>query len=226
MTILVIGDSFSFGAELSDQPPANYIDDYGLTWRSPTATESQPLTPSVYAWPSLLETMSGHQVVNMSLVGGSNGRIFRLATMESLTKKYDMIICAWTSHSRQDWSYNGRELPVSAVMATAPRFPGVKEYYKTHYDDKLAQMATRSQILALQNHFKFIKQSYRFVNTFSLNLEFKDHKYVDTANYIQLHDTMLQWCKNLPSGPGGHFLEQGHQLVANTIYEHIKRDLT
>jgi hypothetical protein len=226
MTILVLGDSFSFGAELADQPPADQIDEHGLFWTVPQTTKVQPLAPSVYSWPSLIEQMTGHEVVNMSLLGGSNGRIFRLAVSESLTKKYDMIICAWTSHSRQDWSYNGKELPVSAALASAPKFSGVREFYKTHYDDTLALQATRAQIIALQNHLKFIKQAYRFVNTFSLSLEVADRRYIDTNNYIQLGSTMLQWCKNLPSGPGGHFLEQGHQLVAETIYEHIKRDLT
>jgi hypothetical protein len=33
---------------------------------------------------------------------------------------------------------------------------------------------------------------------------------------------MMEWTYRTPQGPGGHFLEQGHAIVADKIYEHIR----
>jgi hypothetical protein len=33
---------------------------------------------------------------------------------------------------------------------------------------------------------------------------------------------MMDWTYNTPKGPGGHFLEEGHAIVADKIYEHIR----
>jgi hypothetical protein len=33
---------------------------------------------------------------------------------------------------------------------------------------------------------------------------------------------MIEWVNKCPKGPGGHFLDQGHQQVADKLYEHIR----
>jgi hypothetical protein len=43
------------------------------------------------------------------------------------------------------------------------------------------------------------------------------------------NESMMEWTKNcptgdlwpIPTGPGGHFLDQGHQIVAEKIYKKI-----
>jgi hypothetical protein len=32
----------------------------------------------------------------------------------------------------------------------------------------------------------------------------------------------MEWTFGSDQGPKGHFLEQGHEIVANKIYEHIR----
>jgi hypothetical protein len=33
---------------------------------------------------------------------------------------------------------------------------------------------------------------------------------------------MMEWTYETPQGPGGHFLEQGHVIVADKINEYIR----
>ena len=33
---------------------------------------------------------------------------------------------------------------------------------------------------------------------------------------------MIEWAEGCKKGPNGHFLEKGHQIVADRIYEHIR----
>ena len=45
---------------------------------------------------------------------------------------------------------------------------------------------------------------------------------IDQYNYLGWPTQgMCEWTYNCPMGPNGHFLEKGHQLVADKIYEHI-----
>ena len=46
---------------------------------------------------------------------------------------------------------------------------------------------------------------------------------VDREKFLGFNESgMMEWTYGCPQGPGGHFLEQGHQIVANRIYEHIR----
>ena len=35
--------------------------------------------------------------------------------------------------------------------------------------------------------------------------------------------SMTILAKNSPKGPGGHFLESGHELVADALYQHVNQ---
>ena len=45
---------------------------------------------------------------------------------------------------------------------------------------------------------------------------------IDTKSYIGWPNTMMEMTHGVPKGPGGHFLEQGHEIVADKIYEYIR----
>ena len=46
---------------------------------------------------------------------------------------------------------------------------------------------------------------------------------IDPTYYIGWPTTtMMEWTHGCSKGPGGHFLEQGHERVADKIYEHIR----
>jgi hypothetical protein len=46
---------------------------------------------------------------------------------------------------------------------------------------------------------------------------------IDHAHYVDWASGMYIWCNGLPCGQFGHFLEQGHQLVADKIYNHMTK---
>jgi hypothetical protein len=46
---------------------------------------------------------------------------------------------------------------------------------------------------------------------------------VDKNNFIGFDESgMMEWTYGLPQGPGGHFLDEGHQIVTDKVYEHIR----
>jgi hypothetical protein len=227
MTILVVGDSLSFGAELSDQPPDRKLRANRQEWFDEKANEIKPLTPSQSAWPALLGKLLNQDVVNLSLIGGSNDRVFRIAMTESMTQQYDLIVCAWTAVARFDFYYQGRELPFTANCSwVIDQHPWLRNYLTDHYNEE--QMLERwiAELVALQSYFKFKGQEYLFLNSTNQWHQLDQPKYranftnnIDADRYI-LED-IHSITRDLPRGPGGHTLEQGHELVAQRVYEHL-----
>ena len=45
---------------------------------------------------------------------------------------------------------------------------------------------------------------------------------IDSSHFLGWpNDQMVEWTWGCAKGPNGHFLEEGHERVANKIYEHI-----
>ena len=226
MTILVLGDSLSFGAELPDLP-GDSSSFYGNARWDENLLKLIDINPSVYSWPTLLGKMLGHNVVNLSLIGGSNSRIFRRAIIETSANEYDLVICAWTSLGRFDLTLNGRDYCLSlGSSAESETNQWFKEFIVKHYDAGHDIERTMSEILALQSYFKQKKQKYLFVNAIR-TIAGSEYKLlidqIDHDHFITWHESFCMWCKGLPFGPSGHFLEQGHELVAQRMFDYIKR---
>ena len=48
-------------------------------------------------------------------------------------------------------------------------------------------------------------------------------KQIDKDSFLGWpNESMMEWTNRVPQGPNGHFLEQGHEQVADKIYEHIR----
>jgi len=218
MSILVIGDSFSFGSELPDVP--EHLGIYGNN-----NTDGGIVNPSQYAWPSLLANHLNTSVTNLSIAGGSNDRIFRLAITESVSKKYDLVICAWSSIDRFDFSYHGKDLPLTAGVDVSLYFPWFKQYLADHYDSFKSQQRWLAQLLSLQAFFKNQQQPYYFVKSCKIidnrSLGYLS-KEIDIDHCIRWESDMMSWCTGLPQGKHGHFLEQGHRLVANLFIDKFR----
>ena len=131
MTILAVGDSFTFGAELSDlpSPVAGF---FGNDYYDYDTNQVRPMAPSNLAWPALLAQRLGQDLDNHSVIGGSNSRIFRRAVLDHSAKPYSLIICAWTQLPRIDVAYENKECPVAA---NNPKWPWIKNYFADHYSD-------------------------------------------------------------------------------------------
>jgi hypothetical protein len=231
MNILVIGDSFSFGSELSDLPTAD-LSWQGNCYFDPDKCCLIPVAPSCLAWPSLLENRLSAIVKNLSLPGSSNARIFRKAMLHSMLEQYDLIICAWTSVERFDFTWDGLELQLSASNPI-PSLTWFKEFVANHYNPMTEYQRWFATMIALQGFFKSNNQPYLFVNAVQPLIPFEyieiENKRLELSNQID-HDYYINWKSNLsswcraqgvPFGSKGHFLEEGHQLVADKMFNII-----
>ena len=62
-----------------------------------------------------------------------------------------------------------------------------------------------------------------FGNTKARDLNTTLTKKIRFTNYLGWPDqSMMEWTYGVAKGPNGHFLEDGHIIVANKIYEHIR----
>jgi hypothetical protein len=201
--ILTVGDSFTYGSELLDKNSA---------------------------WPYLLNKTVKNQGAN----GSSNDRIFRVSIEETCLNKFDFVIVAWSFTNRKevyqkDNIHNG---PICINHSFDNNLSWVTDYFKQSYNKDFAFQQWITQVIALQSYFKHIDQKYIFCMVEGI----KSHEYtkysdsighllnkVDKDFYLGWpHIGMIDMAKNTPKGPQGHFLEQGHKLVAEKINEHIR----
>lgn len=227
MTILVVGDSVSFGAELSDQPPDFTLRPNRQEWFDQRTNQIKPLRPSQLAWPALLGQRLAQDVVNLSLIGGSNDRIFRVAMTESMNHTYDLVICAWTALARFDFYYQDRELPFAANSPwVIDDHPWLKTFLTDHYNETQMLERWTAQLVALESYFKLKGQQYLFLNSMNQWFEIDQpahldryNKNIDTNYYIQ--QDMYGMTQQYPHGPGGHPLEQAHEFIADRVMERL-----
>jgi hypothetical protein len=212
MTVLAIGDSVSFGWELSDLAPAS---EYPFSF--------DQLIPSQLAYPRLLADRLETDCENLSLVGGSNDRTFRLTVDHVLKQRYDLVVCNWTSIDRFDFTYHKQD--IGLTVATSPwqikQFPWFKTFIVDHYNPAKMTQRFYSNIIALQALLKQLEQPYIFVNGSPVPTaaqHYQDH--VDLSTYIDWRSSLCQWCRQqqVEFGPDGHFLEAGHQLVTDVLW--------
>jgi lysophospholipase L1-like esterase len=214
MTVLAVGDSVSFGLELSDLDlvPEN----------------ARHITPSQLAYPNLLADKLGTDCKNLSLIGGSNDRTFRVTVDQILQRRYDLVICNWTSIGRFDFTYHKQD--IALTVATSPwqieEFPWFKSFIADHYDPDQMIQRFFANVVALQALLEQLEQPYIFANGCSVPTILNQHQagHVNQAKYVAWGTSFYHWCKEqeLAFGPQGHFLEAGHELVADRLYTIVK----
>ena len=207
--ILAVGDSFTFGAELAGIPS-----DLGIFGND---YNNQQIDPSPLAWPQLLADQLQQSVTNLGLVGSSNSRIFRRTMRACSADTYDLVVCAWTGLERLDITYDSKEC---VAIAQNPTWPWVKAYYSNHYTVEHATETWLAQVLGLQSYFKQRQQQYIFVNAVNPLISKKYSQLVnqiDFTHYLDWNGSFQDWTQGLPRGPRGHFLEEGHLIVAQRL---------
>lgn len=219
--LLALGDSFSYGAELSDMPSTTAGMFGNDRWCNQTY-QSFPMPPSQLAWPSLLAQQLGTTVANHSLIGDSNDRIYRKAMIESCRLPHSLVVCGWTALARFDISYQGQDCPVSYGNS---KFSWVRDFVTYHYNHELMLERHLSHLISLQNHFKLTQQPYVFFNHVR-DYDFGKYQFMldqlDTSCYINFGSSVVEDYQGWPHGAHGHALEAVHQDLAHKLYNFVQ----
>jgi lysophospholipase L1-like esterase len=206
--IHAIGDSFTFGDELQSQ------DD---------------------AWPKRLSDILNKQVINQGKPATGNTRIVK-RSIDAVIDNTEMIIIGWSGVERQEFAdeigiydlWAGRNFR-AFYNNTTHRIDIIK--YMTAYDTPEYYYANwLRQVILIQSLCKLNQvPCIMFIACGANESHQQYHKkfqhLVDKIDHSMFADTMFnsvaEWCYGLPYGPNGHPLEQGHQRIADKIYEHI-----
>jgi hypothetical protein len=203
MKLLTVGDSFTYGEELTE------------------------LTSS---WPNLLADRLGYELTNLARPGSGNTRMVRHCVEQ--VDNYDIVIIAWSHFARTELADENGFYDIWPGCSTlahkefSPWRSEIIEYYLRHHSDQYLYNQYLIDIVLLQNYLTLHNKKYLMLDAFNNNNYREDNKVsnqIDPTYYVGWPDeTMMEWAYGLPLGPKGHFLEQGHKLVANKIYEHIR----
>lgn len=205
MKLLTVGDSFTYGDELSDRS---------------------------LAWPTLVADELGYELTNLALPSGGNTQVVR-RVVENY-QHADLVIIAWSHFARMEFADN------LGVYDTWPGHSGIMftgelsyrtelfKYLNRYYSDAYLYNQYLINIILLQNLLKQNNKRYLMLDAFGNNKEYQKLAtglvdQIDTSYYLGWPtETMMEWTNGCPRGPYGHFLEQGHQIVADKINEHIR----
>jgi lysophospholipase L1-like esterase len=206
MKLLTVGDSFTYGEELSNRN---------------------------LAWPNLVADWLGYQLTNQAIVGGGNLQMVR-KVVESY-QDYDLVIIAWSHFARIEFAdehgiydtWPGHR-GITFVKELEFRSDLLK-YIDRHYNDRYLYNQYLINIILVQNLLKQNNIKYLMLNAFGNNGEFENLADENLVSQIDLNnliggfgETMMEWTYGTAQGPRGHFLEAGHRIVAERINEHIR----
>jgi hypothetical protein len=207
MKLLTVGDSFTYGEELVDKQ---------------------------MAWPFRLADKLNCEVTNLAKPGGGNSRMVRYV-IENVNS-FDLVIIAWSHFARIELAdENGfydlwpgcRYLPHKEY---SPWRKEIIDYITRHYNDEYLYNQYLINIILLQSYLLANNKKYIMLDAFHNNLPYARamadinlKKQIDPLFYISWpNESLMDWTNNTPRGPGGHFLEEGHQKVSEKLNEHIR----
>ena len=208
--IHAIGDSFTYGDEL----------------------ESQSL-----AWPAILAKKLNKEITNQGKSATGNKRIIKRA-IDAVIDQSELIVIGWSDCNRQEFAdelgiydiWAGRNYRAFQLEDPTHRINLIK--YVTAYDTPEYYYADwLRQIILVQSFCKvhnipcvmFIACGSNIIHK-QYHQQFK--KLIDKIDHSMFVDGMFnsvgEWTWGTPQGKNGHPLEQGHEIIANKIYEHIR----
>ena len=204
--MLTVGDSFTYGEELNDISSA---------------------------WPFLLAKKLNWLVNNLAKPGSGNTRMVRHAVEQ--IENYDVIIIAWSHFARTELADENGFYDLWPGCSADPHQThsswrrDVINYYTKHYNDRYLYNQYLINIILLQNFLTKKDKKYLMLDTFGNNISRENlviSNQIDKKYYLGWPDkSMMEWTYGVPQGPRGHFLEDGHKIIAEKIHEYI-RDLS
>jgi hypothetical protein len=200
MNILTLGDSFTYGEELQ--------------------------SPADSCWPNQLANKLSARLVNLGKPSNSNPAMVR-----------QLVIIGWSSPGRTEHSDIGGNYNIwpgysgNMFKEFQPWREELLRYMNQYHNDEYLGEAFLQQIILVQNLLENRSIPYLMLNTvgseyyknnFVKKFGFYSHL-LNVDNFIGWPgDGMAEWVGDSPKGPNGHFLEDGHQIVAEKIYEYLR----
>lgn len=206
--MLAAGDSFTYGEELEDRNNC---------------------------WASLVSERLDLSLINLGAPGGSNYRAVRLL-MEQDISNVELVCIGWSHFDRMEvadelgaydtWPGGYRK----KYRDEAPWRTTLIDYISRHHNDDYLYAQYLMNIVFVQswlkvNHIKYVmmdsfgnhRDSRRYSDKFKTLLA-----QVDQTNYLGWPtESMIEWTKHTPQG-WGHFLDDGHRIVADKILNHLQ----
>lgn len=191
-------------------------------------TYGEELSNASLAWPYILADKIGAKVTNLAQPGYSNDAMIQDLLKEDLVDSF--VIVAWTSYLRVQMVDKDGWFTIS---------PGKIHRKKNDNEQRVrfSELAARlidegwlyerwlTHVVLLQSYLKQHDIDYRFINTFDNQKHIREHELltqIDTDKFIGWpHDGIVEWAYPCSLGPRGHPLEDGHQKIAETLYEHV-----
>jgi len=212
MKLVTVGDSFTYGEELADINTA---------------------------WPYLLGQKIGYDVLNLAAPGTGNTRMVRQVVEQVSNHRPDMVLVAWTSAGRIEFAdeagtydtwpgYTGR-----AFFKEQPWREQLVRFINEHHNVQYLYRQFLIDCILVQDFLKLhqvpyvmtqvLPDDYYSKSALRYNTDLLNK--LDTKFFVDNNNSgMVQWTHfaGAPNGPNGHFLEQGHEIVADRIHEHIR----
>lgn len=208
--IHAIGDSFTYGDELPTQD---------------------------FAWPSILSTKLNKEIINQGRPATGNHRIVKRA-IDAVIDQSELIIIGWSDCNRHEFAddsgiydiWAGRNYRAFQIKDPTHRVNLIKyltvydtpEYYYTNW---LRQVFLIQSLCKLHQIpcIMFIAYGANNSHTQYHALNGKLANAIDQSIFVDdMFTSVVEWTYGTPHGPNGHPLEQGHEIIADKIYKHIK----
>jgi hypothetical protein len=206
--ILAVGDSFTYGEELSDRNTA---------------------------WPHLVANEFKCEITNAGAPGAGNKSIVR-KTIENLSsmEPSDLVIIGWTSPGRIEFAdEDGIFDTWPGYAGKWTHHPWRKEltkYINRYHCDEYIYEQYLIDIILLQSYLKV--NNIRYLMTPVAGNEYYKNKFkfsyselrkqIDITHFIDPGNGMAEWTYGCKQGPNGHFLDAGHRIVADKVISKIK----
>jgi hypothetical protein len=213
MNILTLGDSFTYGEELSD------------------------LNQS---WPIQLANKLNSFVVNLGRPSNSNPAMSR-ELVEYFSQKAndtpDLVIIGWSSPGRLEFSDIGGNFNIwpgnsgKLFKQFHPWRDDLLQYLNQYHNDEFMYQKFLHDVIFVQNFLKSHGIKYIMINTvgneyyknnFARKFKYYEHL-IDTQYFLgwDEQEGMAEWTEGCPRGQNGHFLDDGHMKVTSKLYEYI-----
>ena len=207
--IYAIGDSFTFGDELRDKN---------------------------HAWPNVLSKMLNIPIVNKGRPATGNLRMVKRA-MDAVFNNAELIIIGWSDVNRIEFADDDGIYDLWAArnyrsfMDNFDHRSGIIKYMTAYDVPEYHYARWLRYVILIQNFCKFNNIPLVMFISCGANESHQQYEskffhllnHIDKTQFVDgMHNSVAEWCYGLPYGSNGHPLQEGHQLIAKKINEHIR----